>query len=69
MTQTTMHQTLANDRPEGLEELIEIGNQLHNRAVFDCFVGWMPKVIRSIANASTRKLAGSGAHVAATDCP
>lgn len=69
MTQTPINQTLADDRPEGLEELIEIGNQLHNQAIFDCFVRWVLAAIRSITKASTRKLAGSGAQVAATDCP
>ncbi len=69
MTQATMIQTLANDRPGGLEVLIERGNQLHNQAIVDCFVRWVPAAIRSITQASKRKLAGSGARVAAADCP
>ena len=60
MTQTTMIHTVANDRPEGLEELIERGNQLHNRAIFDCLVRWVPAAIRSITNGSAKILADGG---------
>lgn len=69
MTQATMIQTWANDRPERLEALIERGNQLHNQAIIDCLVRWVPAAIRSITKSSTKNLAGSGAQVAATDCP
>jgi hypothetical protein len=58
MTQTNEKQTLAHGHHGRLEDLIEKGNPLHDRAVADFFMRWLPAAILSMTKAATHSLSG-----------